>query len=386
MALQWVAADLKTGGVLADLPTFVPQWPLRRTLCKYETATGDLFLDGAPPNWQAAIREGGSVLVCYDDDDPTRAPQWGGIVTETTPTSTDDAVAVSMCTAEGYLDRRFVGDYSVTNTAQSLIASDLVTLFAADAAGVPFVVELVGTYNGPNRDREYLDADNATVYARLSELAAVDGGVEFTVEWRWGADQTTLVPVVLLGARIGTSPPAGLQPAASFELPGAVIEASQTRSYADGKGANVVRAYSSGQGDAAPTSGNIAALDDEGRPTFEFRYQPSTSITDTATLADYARSAVALLGPGMRALTLRAALLDSTRHGGTWRIGDDVGYRIGGTAVDPDTGDTFEIVKAFPGGLSGADRAVAYELAEDPDQGSTITPILAQTVIPGGSS
>jgi hypothetical protein len=382
MALQWVAADLRTGSILADVPTFVPQWPLRRTLCKYETATGDLYLDGAPPNWQEAIREGGAVLACYDDADQALAIQWAGIVTEQTRDTANDKVTVSMCTAEGYLDRRIVGDYSVTATGQNRIASDLVTLFAADGGdadpGLPLVVVNLDSGDGTPRDRSYLDSENASVYLRLCELSAVSGGIEFTIEWEWSSDNRSLVPTFCVGSRIGVSAPSGMLPAASFEMPGPVVNAQQVRSYADGKGANRVVAYSTGQGANVPTSGPQAVTDFEGRPIFEYRYQPSTSITDPATLVDYAKAAVAILGPGVDALTLTAQLLDETRHGNLWRIGDDIAFSLGGSLVDPDTGDAYELVACFPGGYEGVARSVAYELTQDPSQGETISPILGQ--------
>lgn len=383
MTLQWVSADLRTGQILADLPTFVPEWPLRRTLCKYETAVGDLYLDGAPPNWELAVREGGAALACYDDDDDARLIQWAGIVTEQTRDTSKDSVPLSLVTAEGYLDRRFVETVSYSAIGQNAIASDLVERFVVDGAvpGLPLVVNNLDGFDGVLRDRGYLDSDNATVYARLSELASIDGGIEWFVDWEWSTDGTALVPVFNVGGRVGSSPPAGLDPAALFAMPGAVTEAQQLRSYADGKGANIVTAYSSGQGDTTPTSGPITVADFEGRPTFEYRYQPSSSITNTTTLVEYANAAVALLGPGLRPLTLTAVLLDETRHGGTWRIGDDVAYAIGGTTLDA-SGVPYELVRAFPGGLEGSARAVAYELNESAS-GATITPILAQASIEG---
>lgn len=389
MGLQWVSCSAQTGRIIADLPTLVPEWPLRRTLCKYETATADLYLDGAPINWEAAVLEGAAVLASYDDDDPAQLIQWAGIVTEQDRDTTDDKVTLSLVTAEGYFDRRFVGDVSYAATGQNAIVENLVELYATDGAtpGLPITVRYVTAGDGVARDRTYYDTDNSTLYTRLTQLAGVINGCEWTIEWEWVASSTgqLLAPVLLVGDRIGSSPPAGQSPAVSFEMPGNVISAQQTRSYADGNGANIVMGYSSGQGteystDAGvgiPSSGSIAAADFEGRPAYEYRWQPSTSITDPATLTEYAQQAVAMLAPGMRALTLTAELTDITRHGNQWSIGDDVGYQIGG--LDENGNDT---VLCFPGGISGSDRAIAYELSEDPQGAATISPIIAQAVIP----
>jgi hypothetical protein len=381
VTIRWLSADLRTGGDVTDLPTFVPEFPIRRTLGGYDTATGALMLDGAPPHWPTLIREGGRLLACYDDQDSAKQIQWAGFVVEQTRNTGQPGVAVSLATIEAYFDRRFVGDLSYSQAGQNLIASDLVLLFASDFPGdpgIPLYVDNIDGTDGTPRDRAYKDKDNATLLTRLSQLAGVIGGIEWTVEWEWTPNGEALQARFRVGSRIGISAAAGMVPAASFQMPGYVLEAQQVRSYADGNGANEVTAYSSGQAaaDSVPTSGPIRAADFAGRPLFQKRYQPGSSITDTATLTDYARKAIAVLAPGSTPVTLTAQLADETRHGNLWRVGDDVTYQIGGT-VDQADGTTREIVPQFPGGLAGIGRAIAYEV-----NAATISPILATSEVP----
>lgn len=377
MALQWIAADAYSGNVIADLPTLEADWPLRRTIGQYDTGTAHLHLDGAPPNWRRAVLEGGAVLHAYDDTDPAQAPQWSGLVTASFVDSASDAVDLSLVTGEGYFDRRFVRDASYKAVGQNAIVKDLALRFGgpndvAPYRGLPLRVEYTTPGVGALRDRTYYDADDATLYTRLRQLMGVRGGPEWCVEWEWSADRMSITPVLRVGDRIGTAPPPGLAPAAAFELPGCVTNAQLARDYSSGKGANLVQAVSSGQGDVRPTSGAVWIEDPWGRPTFEHRWTPSTSITETATLVEYARQAIRLLAPGGVSLILVAALAAAPRLGTDWRLGDEVQYAIGAA-------DAYgRPIRAFePDGLIGVDRAIAYELTA-----STIAPILAVAELP----
>jgi hypothetical protein len=148
---------------------------------------------------------------------------------------------------------------------------------------------------------------------------------------------------------------------------------------------------------------------DDGRPTFEVDIQPSTSITDIATLTAHAQSALVTLAPGGRALALSAVVEKAPLLGSAWVLGDDVGYKIGGLERDPRMhdvdvySDTWwpddiwplddiwgvftgrervpvnpngrQSVPAFPGGISGVMRAIGWELTLDGVM--VVTPILA---------
>lgn len=369
MTLQWVSADLRTGAVLLDLPNVEPDWPLRRTIGRYESATVKLWLDDAPPTWEYAVREGGAVLACYDDEDDTRSIQWAGMVLQQTRDTANGYVELGLATGEAYFDRRYVGDKTYLAHPQNLIVADLVSSYVVDGSepGIPIALDY-GADDGVPRDRAFLDTDSATVYTRLTQLMATLGGPEFTVEWDWYSGGEFLFPTLVVGARIGAAKPADRDPDALFDMPGCVKQAVQVRDYGTGKGANKVTAFSSGQGKNTPTSGPVRVVDTQGRPTFEYRWTPSSSITDTATLVDYARQAAALLAPGARSMALTAVIDEGPSYGRDWRLGDDVAYQVGG--LDSNNNDT---VPMFPGGLKGYGRAIAYELSN-----ATVSPILAE--------
>lgn len=364
MTRQWVAAQLRTGQVLEYLPSLVCDWPLRRTIGQFDVASAHLYLTGAPGNWLDATLPGGALLATYDDDDETEAIQWAGYVTKRTRRTDADAVDLELSTAEGYFDRRDVAaDLTYTTTGQNAIVAALAGLFIVDGPtpGIPLVISTNGA--GAARTISYRDADSATVYQRITELAALQGGPEWTIEWSWSADRLSLVPTLYVGDRIGAAMRTP-SPAATFEMPGCVTDATLVEDYSAGKGANNVLALPSTSGNSP---GAASSTDFQNRPTFDFRWQPSSSAGDNATLTGYAQRALAQLAPGAIAVTLTAELASAPRCGVDWHLGDDVGYSIGGL---DDAGR--DIVRAFPGGYAGVARCIGYELGE-----STISPIIA---------
>src|SRR5690606_32073288 len=121
-----------------------------------------------------------------------------------------------------------------------------------------------------------------------------------------------------------------LEPAVTWEFPGAVADLSLTEDFGDGKGANDVLAVSTAINDVRPESSH-ATVPDDTRPKFEMRFTPSTSIVETGTLDGHAERKLAQVGLGSRTveLTLPAEV---ARLGRSFRIGDVVGFSIGGPA------------------------------------------------------
>lgn len=372
MTSRWLAISMLTGEVITDVASMgLPQSALRRTIGQYDTAQISMYLDEAPNNWEKATRPGAAGLVCYDDEDLTETPQWGGFIVNRDRTRQSGKVDLNLATWDAYFDRRIVGDRAFVQAGQNDIAQTLVELFAGANGrypGVPFVYLCEDGLDVPGelRDRAYIDADNSTLYTRLQQLTGVDGGVEWTVDLVWDDTHTKILPQFRYGTRIGVSPLPGRRPQGVFDE-GTITDANYTESYADGDGANVIQAYSSGQGDVSPVSGPVFAPYNL-RPAFEYRYQPSSSITDVTLLQSYAAQAAKFLGEGQNALTLTCAMTEETRYGNNWRLGDDCE-----ASLDPSL--------SFPMGLDVVARVVAYEY----DPGARlISPVLLTGAVPTG--
>lgn len=360
MALSWVAVNANNGKMIADLPELELSGMFGCTMMRYETQTASLPVLTAPENWRQATRPGAVFIVCLDDDGQT--PLWGGMVIDR-KTTHDGPAQLSLVTVEGYFDRRYVGNRTYTATAQNLIAKDLVESYAAtaDMLGIPIRVEVVGSSAAGIRDRSYKTVEDKTLYSVLGDLAGIINGIEWTVGWE--NVNNLITPVFYVGSRIGRSAPAGLGPAAQFYLPGSVTSAELDESYTSQLGANRVIAVSSGVDDARPQSSQKSYTTDQ-RPAFEFRWSPSTSIKETATLDAHADRALAAMKDGGLGLEITANREEAPRLGKDWFIGDDIGFDL----VSP----------AWPDGITGVARVVGWRMDAD-----TIQPLVDVTSIGG---
>lgn len=361
MSLTWVAVEQSTGRIIADLPD-ITVGTLKQTIGRYESATASLPIPSAPEDWQRATRPAYAALIALDGD----VPVWGGLVTQRTRTVDASGVytaSLGLVTAEGYFDNRFVGDQTFAAQDQSTIAASLVSSWAAPS-GLPFAVDSVAS--GALRDRAYRDDEDGTVYARLTQLSGVLGGPEWTVQWVHLPSPERYVPQLVVRSRLGSAPPVGLNPAALFAMPGSISQVATVEDYTAGKGANDVMATSSSQGDARPQSPHQVAAAD-GRPKREYRWSPSSSITDPSTLTAHAQRALGVLQNGSNAITLTANRLTAPRLGTDWFLGDDVAYDVDHPA--------------WPDGLAGTGRAIGWEMDD-----VTVTPILAVSAIEDGSA
>jgi len=369
-SLQWVATEMRTGNVIADLPDLdgdnSSPITLVQTMGRYETVTAGLPLPTAPENWQRATLQGATTLVLLQDD----APIWGAFVTRRGRTA-EDMLSLSLMTMEGYLNRRYVGDVTFTGTGQNSSLQTVVSSYitAGPNGGIPLRIQVVNGGAGKLRDRQFFDKDDKTVYSVFQDLAGIIDGPEWTIGWERLTSPERYTPVLYVGDRVGSPVTSGLMPNAVFDIPGSISSFDFGEDHGEGKGANDVMAFSSGQGDARPQSAHVITSDPE-RPTYEYRYSPSTSTTDVGTLDNHAQGRAPLLFGGTTSSALTAAISDAPRFGVDWVLGDDVGYQVGGINQDGK-----ETVPGFPGGITGVVRAVGvqFELSPTP----MITPVIA---------
>lgn len=363
MGLSWVATEAKTGIIIADLPDLDVK-SVKSVIGRYDTTPATLPLPTAPENWLRATQAGATHLHLLADNpnDPAHGiPLWGARVT-TRERTEGDVVQMTLATLESYTDVRYVGDYAPVGVGQNSIISAIFAAYVIAGTpngGVPFRVVTSGTNTA--RDRTYQNQNNTTVYSSLQDLMGVIGGPEWTVGWEWQTSPERITPVLYVSSRIGT---ASTSPAAVFEMPGPVKTFKYMENFANGKGANLVIASSSGTTTARPQSAPQSVVDGA-RPTIEYRWTPSTSISDVATLNSYALAAVTAMDGGTNSVEMSAVMAEAPQLGTDWFIGDDLGYSIGVTGVVP----------AFPAGFAGVARAIGFQV--DISDIPVITPILA---------
>lgn len=351
-SVTWLACDLVTGRIIAELPEVTGTFS--RILGAYTSSSLTVPIPTSGPAAlgdvvYGATQPGRSLIVAVVNDVPT----WGGVVL-TRAGGTDAQLSLACVTLEGYLEHRYVADHAWTQQDQaSVIAAGL--LVDANTQGVGLVLDAPAS--GVLRDRAYTARDNTTVYQRLRELSAVDGGPEWTIDLDWTSSaQTAVTKLARVRNRIGVPSPA---PSAIFESTAdAAVRYTFVEDYTSGKGANHVVAYSSGEGEDQPESAPASDVR-TGWPRWELRYSPSTSITDPAVLNAHAKAELARRLHGARTWQLEARWNASPRLNVDWALGDDVAWLLTG--------------HRHPAGVSGQGRVVGWEL--DPVAG-VVGPIL----------
>lgn len=372
MGYQWVSTEARTGEIITDLPLLNVS-TVKASVGRYETAQGTLPINtkDAPPEWERAVKENAAHLILLADnpDDPAHGIPVVGYRVQSTTRDQGDTISLDLATVESYLDSRYVGNATYTNVAQNLIVQSLVNAYAKDGAknGIPIRVQILGG-NGAVRTRQYSDSDDKTLYSVLTDLMGVEGGPEWFIGWEWQHNPERITPVLYVGDRVGSDVTPGFGPAATFEMPGPVTAFKMVRDYKQGRGANDVMATSSGTEDVRPQSPHVTDVGVD-QPTVEYRFTPSTSITDVNTLTGHAQTALSGMKNGSISIELSAVAQYAPQLGVDWNLGDTIGYVVGGTNSNGD-----ETVPAFPGGIAGSARAAGWslELTDTP----IVTPIL----------
>ena len=360
--VEWVACSALTGVVIADLPGLQVD-TIEQVLMGYATASAVLPIeDSTTPEWRNATLPGGVFIVMLEDETPT----WGAMVTQR-KRGANDSVVLGLATVETYFRRRYVGDETFAATDQCEIVEMLVTNYAADS----LALEVSAEASAYTRDRTYVDDDDKTLYSVLSELSGVINGPEWTVTWGeyTVGTQRAYKPILVVADRLGSEPAEGMAPAVTFDLPGTISEVLFTEDYSDGSGANDVMATSTAVNNERPESAHATSADGS-RPTFELRFSPSTSITETDTLDAHAEARLARVEGGSLSLELTLIPREGSRPGIDFFVGDTIGFHLGHDAAP---------LPNFPGGLSGTARVTGWKRSfGDVDK---VTPVLTSVEV-----
>jgi hypothetical protein len=353
---------MRTGRVICDIP-LVSVGDIEQAIGAYSSTSAALPVVDAPDGWEQATMPGAATLVMLSDG----VPMWGGFVTSRSRTD-GDVVTLGLASIEAYFDRRFVGDDLFEGIAQTHIVRDLVNQYVGDS----LTIRVEYSASEHFRNREYFDDEDKSVLSIISELSGLRDGVEWVISWEEteSSGQVAYTPVLNVADRLGVDPMPGLAPAVSFDMPGPVTSITLVESFASGDGATDVLATSSADGDRRPQS-NPMSSGDIVRPRFEERFTPSTSIRSLSVLNLHASETLARMRDGSVTLALSLNLGEAPPLGIDWILGDRVGFQIGGTDGT---------VPAFPGGLNGTARVIAWRMSGLDGSNPTITPTLTEVL------
>lgn len=351
--LAWFGCDLRTGGIIEDLPSLKPTGALSRKLGDSTTMQFELALSGAAANWEEATTPGSSVLVAVDT--ATDLPVWAGAVLPRDGGSAQ-TVQLGAATLESYLGARYPGTQTLLSTDQASVMTALAT--PALTNGPPFVIDSVAT--GTAMDYLADDGDDKTILACLNEIMGLDGGPEWTIDVVWNAAHSGFQFPLRVRKSIGIQ----TATAVTFDFPGCVNAYSLAESYEAGKGATVVIARGEGEGSSRLSSSayTASALISAGWPRWEYRYTPATGVTDPDQLNSHAAQTLALMAPGGQVWSVEAVASKAPRLGQDWGLGDSVHLAV-------------EKSPRHPRGADVTARCWAWELDAGADR---VRPILVE--------
>jgi len=353
--LAWYGCDLRTGGIIEDLPSLTPSGTLSRRLGASTSCQFDLTLAGAPDGWEAATAPGRSLLVAVDME--TDRPIWAGIPLPREGGSAPE-VSLGAATPEAYLDRRFTGTQLLVQQDQATVITAVMT--SALSQGPPLVMDAPPT--GALMDFEVQDSDDRTVLSTLEEISGAEGGPEWTIDVEWAdAGHTGFVLPVRVRPTIGAQSD---RPEAVFDYPGCVTSYSLAESYEAGKGATAVLARGEGEGASRLSSASMVAagLEAAGWPRYVYRFTPASGVTDPTQLDAHATKALGLMQTGSNVWTCTAKVAAAPRLGRDWGLGDTVQISVSKSPRHPQ-------------GAEVVARAWAWELEPAAD---VLRPILVQ--------
>ena len=351
--LAWYGCDLRTGGIIEDLPSLKPTGTLGRKLGDSVTLQFDLNLAGAASNWDEATTPGATMLVAVDT--ATDTPIWAGAVLPRDGGS-QTTVQLGAATLERYLDSRFPGTQTLVGTDQAAVISALVTPALTD--GPPLVIDAPST--GVVMDYSTQDGDDKSILSCLQEIMGLDGGPEWTIDVAWNGSHNGFQFPLRVRPKIGIQGSSVV----TFDFPGCVAAYTLSESYEAGKGATVVIARGEGEGSSRLTSGpyEATALLAAGWPRWEYRYSPATGLTDPDQLNSHAAQSVALMARGGQVWSVEAVASISPRLGDAWALGDSIHIAV-------------EASPRHPQGADMVARCWAWELDPGADR---VRPILVE--------
>lgn len=296
--MRFIVCELKTGDVMQEAPFMVTQ-QLSRVLRAYGGGSLGLPIKHprCPPNWEQSILPGRNLVLAVDDN---HTILWAGVPVDRVRDGSG-VVDYPCVTLEEYFTRRYVPTRLYKQRDQIAIAEDLARI-AGDSVGIPLRYDC--PRSGVLRDREYAIDENASVYDRLQELAAVRGGFDWTVDVSWADDDRARVVYTFrtgypyLGYRTAT-------PEHVFTAPGNVTSYRHNESWSRGDVATHVVAEGDGDGETTPVSAPVidTLRESSGWPRVEER-RGFSKVSVQNTLDEHAHEMARELFGGVQVVTV----------------------------------------------------------------------------------
>lgn len=299
---RFLICELISGKVLDELPMVITS-DLTRYLKMYGEGSLALPLfDGrgqvVSDTWEQAILPKRSLILVVDDSDRI---VWSG-VPHSRSRSSEYRVVFPCRTVEAYLIDRYVPDLTFWGKDQARIFQSLLETTTTGGLGLDYDCPSAGVL----RDRAYKDDENARVYDRINQLAAVENGFDWTIDVVWGDEAHTFVrKIARMGyPHLGNRTP---DPVHTFETGQNITDFDYQEQWGEGDAATHTRSIGDGEGESKVMSTPIidTAREAAGWPRSEYR-KSFSGVTVQSTIETHNKAMAAYLFGGQKVLTLTA--------------------------------------------------------------------------------
>ena len=302
---RFKVCELISGDFLNEYPLTL-ETDITRLLQAYGEGTLQLPLFdilGKPVSttWRQDILPWRSLILVVDQDDRI---VWHGIPCQR-PKSSANVVRYPCRTIEAYLVERYVPTMSFQQADQT---SEMFRQLVA-VAGNSIGMEYDCPPSGRLRDRDYAIDENARVYDRINELAALADGFNWTIDVVWGDDDHTFVRKIARTGYpyLGNRDP---DPAHYFEYGprgGNLDDFDHDDDWSSGNAATHVVAVGEGEGDSKVMSEPVidTVREAAGWPRLEAR-KSFSNVKTQDTIDSHARAVAAQLFGGQNIIELHA--------------------------------------------------------------------------------
>lgn len=277
-----------------------------------ETASFKVPYSSLPADWVGSLQPYKSVIILENDG----IALYGGFITKRTRAQSSDTVQLDCTDVLGYFKRVYVPTLSYSQVSQTLILKNVINETLRYST-VPIVVE--ATESPIKRDRTYNEADNKTLFDVIDSFNGLDNGTELSHEWAFNTIKRVWECTIYLADHIGSQQP--LQLDASIFNDFSIVE-----DYTAGYGANSILAYSSSGNSQLESSWHSSKY--WGRPLLQYKWSPSSSITNVDTLNSYAAQKLHDIELGSVSYSFSCAFNLLPPFGIVWHCGDLMSFTI----------------------------------------------------------
>lgn len=352
MPLTWYLCDLKSGGMVTDLPLST-NGSIEKTVGQSSSLSVTLAVHSpkCPPNWSTLVDPMRAMFVL---DDGTGIVQGYYISGDG---AGEPSATFNLTSLEGITDETYCRTYDFVEGQDD--ESMIVGTLLGDVVVTWFGFELDITACGKSSDQSYLFEEDRILGDAIGDLSKAKGGPEWTVRLRWeDATRRRVIKTIVVAPKVGSV-------IESVVIENAHLERRiRNGSYTRGNRATSVIATGDGSGEGRGMSSihvDAEALD-AGVPLWEVRIN-TTGVDEDAQLEDIASTGLAKRRRGVR----------------TWEMVLSISSGAPRPGRDFDAGDTLTIdsgpLPDDPEEWRGPARVIGWRADIEGDDFRTVTPV-----------